>query len=247
MKILITGVSSTIGINLSQRLIEQGHTVVGFDMKEAAGLPQNVIFVKGDIRSLESVTAAAVGCEAGIHLAVIADDSQLEEIMSINVGGAYSFLQAAKNAQFRNSIIASSAPVHLPQSELDNEYLLRTSEGEDSVYDLTKTLQEVVGRDFHAHGLPVQCLRFGHLVRGEEAMNMKRTAHLKDVTYCRGGWVALEDVVDACAAALRVTPNSETFEILNVVGARGARDRFRVAEMENRLGIKLRYDFADYE
>lgn len=48
------------------------------------------------------------------------------------------------------TVVASSAPVHLAPTELDNGSLLRTSGGNDHVYDQTKVLQEVIARDFHA-------------------------------------------------------------------------------------------------
>ena len=114
------------------------------------------------------------------------------------------------------------------------------------VYDLTKALQEVLARDFHAHGLPVICIRLGHIVHGKDEMTLDRSKALSEENYCRGGWVALEDVADACASALTIEPSDEAFEILNIVGAAGARARFQVGQAEERLGIKLQYDFAAY-
>jgi hypothetical protein len=93
----------------------------------------------------------------------------------------------------------------------------------------------------------VLCLRFGHIVRGEEETNLKDTLALKDEYYCRGGWVALEDIAEACLAGLALQPAEDALEILNIVGAKGARERFRVAAAENRLGITLQYDFTAYE
>jgi nucleoside-diphosphate-sugar epimerase len=246
MNFLITGGAGDVGIELSKRLGLSGHGVVVYDLKNA-GLLSGVQFFEGDVRDFKRLALAAEGCDSGIHLATSGGASGAENIISVNVLGVTGFLAAGRKARFRNSVVASSAPVHLAPSELDNDILLRTSGGDDHVYDLTKTLQEVIARDFHSHGLPTLCLRFGHIVRGEEEMNLERSIFLKDEDYCRGGWVALEDVVDACVAALEMAPATATFEVLNIVGARGARDRFNVAAAENRLGIKLRYDFVGYE
>ena len=245
MKILITGGNSDVGIAVSERLIARGHMVVAYDL-DGGRLPDAVRFIKGDVRDFSSLAAAASGCDAGIHLAVLAGDSPAADIMSVNVLGAYGFLKAAQQARFRSAIVAGSAPVHLPPNDLDDGFLLRTSGDSDHVYDLSKMLQEVVGRDFHAHGLPVLCLRFGHIVRGAEETNLEQSRSLEDEDYCRGGWVALEDVADACSAALTTEPSDQVFEVLNIVGAAGARARFHVADAEQRLGIRLRYDFAEY-
>jgi nucleoside-diphosphate-sugar epimerase len=246
MKVLITGGAGDIGIELSKRLVSSGHGVVIYDLKKDR-LPAGVQFFEGDVRDFKRITMAAEGCDSGIHLAALAGAFAAEDIVSVNVLGAVGFLEAGRKARFRHSVVASSAPVHLAPSALDSGLLLRTSGGDDHVYDLTKALQEMIARDFHSHGMQTLCLRFGHIVLGEEESNLRRSMSLKDEEYCRGGWVALEDVVDACAAALETPRFTPTFEILNIVGARGARDRFQVAAAENRLGMKLRYDFAAYE
>jgi len=247
MKILITGSSGAVGTHLSKRLIDDGYDVVGFDIKKPDVIPDGMTFTEGNVVNFNFLGAAAVGCDVGIHLAVLDGDTNPKDILATNILGTFGFLQAAKHAHFKHAIIASSAPVHLEPGDLDNQYLLRTSEGEDYVYDLSKALQEVIGHDFHGHGLPVLCLRFGHIVCGAKELDLNRVIPLKDIEYCRGGWVALEDVVEACTAAIEITLHTEQLEILNVVGGRGARNRFQVAETERRLGIRFRYDFAEYE
>ncbi len=245
--ILLPVDASELGQALCKKLLDAGHDIVVFDVERAEHLPSGVDFVPGDVRNTAAVRAAAAGCDAGIHLAVLAGESSAEDIMSVNVAGVYAFLSAAESAQFFMSIVASSAPVHLQPGPLDDGLLLRTSEGRDHVYDLTKTIQEVIARDFHVHGLPVLCLRFGHMVCGEKETDLAGNTPLTELDYCRGGWVALEDVVAACASALDATPDPDKFEILNIVGARTGRDRFQVANVEERLGLELRFDFAHYE
>ena len=245
MNVLITGGAGNVGFELSKKLVSSGNRVVVYDLKND-DLPTAVQFIEGDVRDFKRLALAAEGCDGGIHLAALDGTSGAENIVSVNVLGVIGFLTAAGKARFRISVVASAAPVHLAPSELDDGFLLRTAGGDDHIYDLTKVLQEVIARDFHSHGLATLCLRFGHIVRGEEEMNLLRSMSLKDEHYCRGGWVALEDVVDACAAALETARATTTFEVLNIVGAQSARDKFHVAAAENRLGIKLRYDFAGY-
>ncbi len=246
MKVLVTGANSEVGIAVSNRLLASGHSIVAYDLN-GGKVPHDVRFVEGDVRNFTQLMAASTGCDAGVHLAARANDSSAAEIMSVNVIGAYQFLAAAKKANFRNAIIASSAPVHLEPSDRDCGCLLRTSIEDDHAYDLSKALQETIGRDYHAHGLPVLCVRFGHIVLGEQEKTLDGAKALEDETYCRGGWVALEDIAGACAAALAIEPSRDHFEVLNIVGARSARAHFRVADAEARLGFALQYDFAVYE
>jgi len=247
VKTLITGVSSCIGQGIAKQLVTQGIDVVGFDIRKSKILSQDVTFIEGDVRNIEDLVHAAVGCTSGIHLAVKADSSDPETTLSVNVLGAYAFLIAAKQALFKNTIIVSSAPVHLPSTQITENKSLETSEDEDHLYDLTKILQEVIAKDFHTHGLPVMCLRFGHVVRGEEELSLKRNCELRNLDYCRGGWVALEDVVQACAAALKIKPDRDKWEILNIIGSKRARRRFNVADAEARLGIRLNYNFKYFD
>lgn len=245
MTILITGGNGSIGVALTERLLASGHEVVVYDI---AGdeVPVAARFVRGNVADVLGLVAAAEGCDAGIHLAILSGDSRPTDILSVNVLGAYAFLQAARRAGFGNAIMPGSAPVHLPTSPQDNGGPGRT-ESLDHPYDLSKALQEMIARDFHAHGLPVMGLRFGHVVRGREGTNLEGTTSLAEEDYCRGGWVAVEDVAEACAAALQLTPDPEVFEVLDVIGARAARERFRVADAEARLGMRFAFDFAKYE
>jgi nucleoside-diphosphate-sugar epimerase len=245
MKVLVTGASGAIGLAVAERLVSANFEVVAYDCVRSE-LPDGVRLIEGDVRDFARLAEAATGCEAGIHLAAVADGATVSDILSVNALGAYGFLAAAKKAGFRRAIVAGSAPVHLPASDRDNSFP-PPSDGEDHVYDLSKALQEVIADDFRSHGLSVLCLRFGHVVRGGEETNLEGSLALKDEHYCRGGWVALEDIAEACLAGLALEPSEDALEILSIVGAKGARTRFRVASAESRLGIALRYDFAAYE
>jgi nucleoside-diphosphate-sugar epimerase len=245
MKVLVTGACGRIGLAVTEKLVSANYEVVAYD-RVGSELPDGASLIEGDVRDFARMTEAARGCEAGIHLAAVADGATVSDILSINALGAYGFLAAAREAGFRRTVVAGSAPVHLPPSDRDNSFP-PPSDGENHVYDLSKALQEVIASDFHSHGLAVLCLRFGHIVRGEEETNIEGSLALREEQYCRGGWVALEDIAEACLASLALQPSEDALEILNIVGARGARERFRVASAENRLGITLRYDFAAYE
>jgi NAD+ dependent glucose-6-phosphate dehydrogenase len=232
MKILVTGASGTIGLAVTEKLVSANHEVIAYD--RVGSEPHGARLIEGDVRDFARLTEAARGCEAGIHLAAVADGATVSDILSINTLGAYGFLAAAREAGFRRTIVAGSAPVHLPSSNRDNSFPPPSSDGEDHVYDLSKALQEVIANDFRSHGLATLCLRFGHVVRGEEETNLKGSLALKDEHYCRGGWVALEDIAEACLAGLVLQPSEDALEILNIVGAKAAYEPAEPAESESR-------------
>lgn len=244
MKVLVTGSSSKIGQCLAEALLEEGQDVVAFDRQPSAIEHERLVSVQGDVRDFSALAALSADCDAGIHLAVLAGESEQMELLSVNVLGAYAFLRASSEAGFRHCVLASSAPVHLAPGAFDLG-LINVSRDAD-LYDLSKNLQELIAQDFQLHGLPVQCLRFGHVVYGERKLNLDAPIPLDQLEYCRGGWVALEDVVDSCVAALKCEPESK-FRIYNLVGSRSGRDRFDVAATEKHLGVRLRYDFSEYE
>lgn len=244
MKILVTGACGEIGLAVTAKLASAGHGVVGYD-RIGADLPDGATLIEGDVRDFAHVAEAASGCDAGIHLAAVSGQATANDILSVNALGAYGFLAAARDARFRHTIIAGSASVHLPPSDRDNSFPPPSLDGD--VYDLSKSLQEVMADDFRSHGLPVICLRFGHVVHGEQETSLDGQLPLQDEHYCRGGWVALEDIANACLAGLTIEPGQDALEVLNIVGATGARERFRVADAERRLGMKLQYDFAAFE
>ena len=244
MKILITGSSSEIGQGIAGALLDEGHSVVAFDQTRCSIEHERLISVEGDVRQLDELIGSSVGCDAGIHLAVLAGDSEGMELLSVNVLGAYAFLMASKQAGFCSSVLVSSAPVHLEPSEFDLG-LINSSRDAD-LYDLSKNIQEIIAQDFNLHGLPVFCLRIGHVVFGERALNLDAPIPLDQLEYCRGGWVALEDVISFCIAALSCEAESN-FRTYNLVGSLSGRDRFDVATTEKHLGVNLRYDFSEYE
>lgn len=244
MQLLITGSSSTIGRSITRRLLDAGHAVVAFDRAPSPLRHARLNTVTGDVRDRDALAAAARGCDTGLHLAALSGAAAPHDLLSVNVLGAHAFLQTARQLGLRMSVVASSAPVHLPPSGFDLG--LDDLPGAADDYDLSQQLQDVLAAHFHARGVPVHCLRLGHVVHGARRQNLGSPLPLDQLQYCRGGWVALEDVIEALVAALSAEPDTR-FRVYNVVGSRSARARFAVAATEARFGMALRYDFAAYE
>jgi len=81
MRCFITGCAGFIGSNLADRLLAEGHEVVGFDnfstgqerfLANAIQHP-NFHLIRGDLLDLEGLTHAMPGCEFVFHLAANAD------------------------------------------------------------------------------------------------------------------------------------------------------------------------------
>src|SRR5438128_2666504 len=80
MRIFITGAAGFIGSTMADRLLRDGHTVVGYDnlstgqerfLEQARG--PEFTFVRGDILDSPALTAAMKGCDLVYHFAANAD------------------------------------------------------------------------------------------------------------------------------------------------------------------------------
>ncbi len=80
-KIFVTGAAGFIGSSLTDLLLQQGRSVVGWDnfstgqpeFLAAAGKHPNFKLIRGDNLDLDAMTAAMKGCDAVVHLAANAD------------------------------------------------------------------------------------------------------------------------------------------------------------------------------
>ena len=128
--VLITGVAGFIGSNLAERLLREGHRVVGLD-NLAYGLreqvPAGVEFHKADVRSPD-IYPLFDQIDIVFHLAAkncIADcQDDPVETADINVTGTANVFEAARRAKIKKIIYAESSSVYegsklLPTPEED--------------------------------------------------------------------------------------------------------------------------------
>jgi nucleoside-diphosphate-sugar epimerase len=134
VRVLVTGIVGFIGSSLARRLPDDGHDVVGRGDDLSDGREENLAdldgarFVRGDLRDLEVVGAAADGSEVIFHLgAKRSVERSMREpapFTDVNVGGTANVLLAARDGGAR-VIPASSSSVYGDQDRYPLEESMR--------------------------------------------------------------------------------------------------------------------------
>lgn len=125
-KVLVTGGSGFLGINMVRHLFARGVTdVVVLDVAEF-DYPERdrITFVKGDIRDPAAVATAMRGCQWVIHTAAALPLYPKDEIIGIEVEGTRRLLKQAQADQIERFVHISSTavygiPDHHPLYETD--------------------------------------------------------------------------------------------------------------------------------
>jgi UDP-glucose 4-epimerase len=180
MKILITGVSGFLGSHLAERILEEGHTVVGLDnlqtgnLKNLSSIKNSSLFhfTHGSILDHEAVEKSMAGVDYVFHLAAAVGvfnivNSPLESLMT-NIRGTEIILEAAKAAElplfFTSSSEVYGKNVSDSISESDDRILgspttLRWS------YSEAKAIDESLVYAYHVEkGLEARIVRFFNTV-----------------------------------------------------------------------------------
>ena len=242
MHVLVTGGLGWTAASIVAELEAAGHTTALFDR---AAAPHQEIH-RGDIGDFSAVRQSFSKVEGVVHLAVATGAAAYRDPQipfKVNVAGTYNLFEAARRAGLARVVLLSAAPVHLaPEDCRPGRW--SSSAGEDHLYDLTKRLQEEVARDYcQTYGMTAIALRPGHIVDGRAGVDPKGRP-LRQLAYCRSGWICRYDLARACRLALEVEASG--FRALPLVGARPGYERFGVRETEEALGFRIQCDFAAY-
>lgn len=169
MKILVTGSSGTIGTRLCERLLADGHDVVGADWKENKWQPAvQAVTVIADLRDPEQMKKLPTDVEAIIHLAanarvhdlVIDPDRALD-----NVKDTYNMLEFARKNGIKKFFFASSRETYgnIPAQDSYTEDMARM-ENCASPYTASKVAGEAFVESYtRCYGVDHVIVRFSNV------------------------------------------------------------------------------------
>lgn len=168
-KSLITGGAGFIGSNMARFLLDKGAAVRVLDNFETgkrenlAEIAGDIEIIEGDIRDREKVDQATGGCDVVYHLAAlgsvprsIADPVTTHDV---NLNGTFNVFDAARMADVKRVVFASSSSVYGQSPVLPQHEGLPLAP--ISPYAATKATGELYAKAFDAaYGLQIGCMRY---------------------------------------------------------------------------------------
>jgi UDP-glucuronate 4-epimerase len=262
MKALVTGAAGFIGSHLTERLLNDGWTVVGADSfdtfydprikrRNLAGSVAHPRFrlVEGDIRDRVAMEQAVESdTDVIVHLAARAGvrPSIAEPALyaDVNINGTVVLLELARERHVPKFVFASSSSVYgnnkkVPFSEADNvDFPI-------SPYAATKKAGELICHTYHhLYGLAINCLRFFTVYgpRQRPDLAIHKFARLiedgKPIPVYGDGsmmrdFTYIDDILNGIVAAM---DRCVGYEIYNLGESQPIRLSDLIAEIEHALG-----------
>lgn len=199
MRVLVTGGTGSVGINIVRRLAREGHEVVcvarGGDAPDPLrdeflrDVRDRVTVVSGDVSrpdTLARIWTAHAPTDV-VHAAAITPDQNMETrmartIVDVNLMGTMNVLDAAHRGAARRVVYISSAAVYGDTPEapaITEDHALHPA----GLYALTKESGEKLCAYYHErHGLPTVTLRVGW-VYGPMERPMQHSRHNMSIVH----------------------------------------------------------------
>lgn len=179
MTIFITGTAGFIGFHLAKLLLEQGHTVHGYDgmtdyydvrLKRArhAQLRQHPQFsateaLLEDGATLQAAVAAArpsailhLAAQAGVRYSI----EHPRAYIDANIIGSFNVMEAARRQQVAHLLMASTSSVYGANTDMPFDENQKC-DTQMSFYAATKKANEAMAHSWaHIHGVPITLFRF---------------------------------------------------------------------------------------
>ncbi|MBA2337371.1 MAG: NAD(P)-dependent oxidoreductase [Acidimicrobiia bacterium] len=161
MRVAITGAAGLIGRHLVPGLLGVGHDVCGIDLVRPEAPWADRITVADLAADDGALATVAARCDAIVHLAAIAGESDFESAVASHLGLTHRVLEAARQLGIGRVIYASSnhaVGFTLRGMPVTIEMPVRP----DSLYGVGKAAAEALCSLYHdRHGLAIACLRIG--------------------------------------------------------------------------------------
>lgn len=161
-RILITGAAGRMGTLLRPRLAQADRVLRLLDIRPVASPSLGEEATIASITDPAAMREACSGVGAILHLAGIDNEASWDEIVSVNVGGTRTLLEAAKDAKVSRILLASSSHAVGYYRRTATPLPADLPSRPDSYYGFSKAAIEAVGTLYaHRFGLDVVALRIG--------------------------------------------------------------------------------------
>jgi len=223
MRVMVTGGSGFIGSRLMERLIDEGHDAISYDLR-LGPIGETVI---GDVTDHEAFRFAVEveGCDAVYHLAAAADlnwcSAHPNDAVRTNIEGTRVVSEECARLEIP-LIFASTCCVYgnTPDIPSNEESILSPTD----IYGATKVVAEELIRGYGRRGLRYRILRFGttygpgmrptlavHIFIMQALEDKPLTIHGSgEQTRCM---IYIDDLIEACIRVLNLNINGTTINI----------------------------------
>ncbi len=269
MNILITGVAGFIASHLAERLIVEGHEVLGIDcfdnfydpaLKwqniEEIGHHESFHLFRGDVRDSRLLFGIQQPVDAIIHIAARAgvrpSIRQPQLYYDVNVNGTLQLLEFARERGVKHLLFASSSSVYgnnekVPFSEADRV------DNPISPYAASKKAGELLCHSYnHLYGITCLCLRFFTVYgpRQRPDLAIRKFARLlmegEEIPMFGDGstqrdYTYIDDIVDGVLGGLQWTEaNGGAYEIVNLGESRTISLKEMIRVVSEEMGVEPR-------
>jgi len=266
-KIVVTGGSGLIGMEVCRQLQARGYEVYLFDLGEQIErvrryIPEGVRIIYGSILDMSSLRDTFVDCEIVIHLAALLgvhrSENQKLRCLEINIDGTKNVFECAVQRRVKKVVFASSSEIYgephenpiteetMPQAK--SVYAITKLAGEElcKAYAQTYSIDYTILRYFNCYG-PYQTAQFviprfmHNIINGQPPVIYGDGKQIRSYTY-------VSDTARATIlAALSDKANSQILNVGNGEKPISLVDlcdlAIKIAGKENSVSPKLLNDF----
>jgi nucleoside-diphosphate-sugar epimerase len=233
--IFITGIAGFFGKHLSKLYLQNGYSVIGYDIKQPDFSHGNFIFINGDLSETNKILTCIKFYKPNyfIHLAGLIKSKSVKLLYEINVFGLHSLCEAISLSELRPhvALISSSAVYNLSYNKISENYAILPV----TDYGLTKKIQEDIVMNYSKRGFfsckifrPFNLIGYGmpqDLAISSFVEKLLKAKQLGTRSIEVGNLVSIRDYIDIRDAAdiiyqLFDDKNSD-FEVINVCSGVG--------------------------